>query len=179
MRLVTPPIPFDLQPTLHGALVRLAPLRQGDFERLYAVAADPRVWEQHPEHDRWKREVFQHFFDGAMLSGGAFLVFDATTGAVIGSTRYCGLDVKKSVVEIGWTFLAPTHWGGRYNGEMNRFLLAHALRFVARVVFVVGPENVRYRRAVEKIGGHPIAPRKNAKGEERVVYEITRAAFAG
>ncbi|MGH7532058.1 MAG: GNAT family N-acetyltransferase [Gemmatimonadales bacterium] len=173
------PAPFELQPTLHGALVRLEPLHEGDFERLHAVAADPLIWEQHPEHDRGKREVFQRFFDGAMQSGGAFLVVDATTGVVIGSTRYCGLDPHKSVVEIGWTFLARSHWGGRHNGEMKGLMLAHAFRFVERVVFVIGPENVRSRRAVEKIGGRPIAPRKNAKGEEQVVYEITRAAFGG
>lgn len=176
---MTPPAPFDLQPTLRGALVRLEPLRANDFERLFAVAADPRIWEQHPEHDRWKRDLFRTFFDGAMLSGGAFLVSDAATGEVIGSTRYCGLDPHKGVVEIGWTFLARSHWGGRHNGEMKRLMLAHAFRFVERVVFVIGPENVRSRRAVEKVGGRLTAPKKNAKGEERVVYEITRTAFAG
>lgn len=176
---MTPPAPFDLQPTLRGALVRLEPLQQRDFERLFAVAADPHIWEQHPEHDRWKRDLFRTFFDGAILSGGAFLVSDAATGEVIGSTRYCGLDPHKGVVEIGWTFLARSHWGGRHNGEMKRLMLAHAFRFVERVVFVIGPENIRSRRAVEKVGGRLTAPKKNAKGEERVVYEITRTAFAG
>lgn len=114
---MTPPVPFDLQPTLRGALVRLEPLRTNDFERLFAVAADPRIWEQHPEHDRWKRDLFRTFFDGAMLSGGAFLVSDAATGEVIGSTRYCGLDPHKGVVEIGWTFLARSHWGGRHTAR--------------------------------------------------------------
>lgn len=167
---------FELQPTLRGTLVRLEPLRGDDFERLYGIAADPLIWEQHPERDRWKREVFQRFFDGAVRSGGAFLVFDAVTGEVIGSTRYCGLDAARSEVEIGWTFLARSHWGGRHNGEMKRLMLDHAFRFVERVVFVIGPDNVRSRRAVERIGGRPIAPRANAQGEARVVYQITRPA---
>ena len=169
---------FELQPILHGELVRLAPLQAGDFDRLHVVAADPIIWEQHPERDRWKREVFQRFFDGAIKSGGAFLVFDAVTGELIGSTRYCELDPGKSVVEIGWTFLARSRWGGRYNGEMKRLMLEHAFRFVERVVFVIGPENARSRRAVEKIGGRQIESRVDAKGNEKVVYEITRAAYA-
>jgi RimJ/RimL family protein N-acetyltransferase len=170
---VTPP-PFELQPTLRGALVRLEPLRAGDFERLHAVAADPLIWEQHPERDRWQREVFQRFFDGAIRSGGAFLVFDAVTDEVIGSTRYCGLDPQHGVVEIGWTFLARSRWGGRHNGEMKRLMLDHAFRYVERVVFVIGPENRRSRRAVEKIGGRQVASRKDPQGNEKVVYEVTR-----
>lgn len=172
------PSRFELQPTLRGSLVRLEPLQAGDFDRLHAVAADPLIWEQHPERDRWKREVFARFFDGAMKSGGAFLVFDAVTGELIGSTRYCGLDLAKSVVEIGWTFLARSRWGGPHNGEMKRLMLEHAFRFVERVVFVIGPENARSRRAVEKIGGRQIESRVDEKGNEKVVYEITRAVHA-
>src|SRR5215471_4526494 len=53
---------FDLQPTLIGSLVRLRPLVAEDFEEMYHVAGDPRLWEQHPEPQRYRREVFQKFF---------------------------------------------------------------------------------------------------------------------
>lgn len=172
------PSAFELQPTLRGELVRLEPLRSGDFERLYAVASDPLIWEQHPERDRWKREVFRRFFDGAVQSGGAFLVFDAITDELIGSTRYCGLDPARSEVEVGWTFLARSRWGGRHNGEMKRLMLDHAFRFVDRVVFVIGPENVRSRRAVEKVGGRLVGSQAGPDGRERVIYAITRAEHA-
>src|SRR5205085_12535866 len=56
---------LDLQPTLRGALVTLEPLRPEHLEELYAVASDPLIWEQHPMHDRWKRGVFEKFFEGA------------------------------------------------------------------------------------------------------------------
>ena len=36
-------MPFDLQPVLHGELLRLRPLRPEDWDALYAVAADPRI----------------------------------------------------------------------------------------------------------------------------------------
>ena len=167
---------FDLQPTLEGTLVRLRPLRDEDFPALYAVAADPLMWEQHPASDRWKEDVFQDFFRDGMESGGAFLVTDAADGRVIGSSRFFGYDPELSEVEIGWTFLARSHWGGRYNGEMKELMLRHAFRFVERVVFLIGPNNVRSRRAVEKIGAVHVGSR-DRDGRTSVVYEITAAVI--
>jgi RimJ/RimL family protein N-acetyltransferase len=171
-------MPFELQPTLRGELVELRPLCEGDFAELYAVASDPLIWEQHPASDRYKEDVFREFFRGALESGGAFVVLEAKTGRVIGSTRFCGYDEGRSEIEIGWTFLARSHWGGVHNGEMKRLMLAHAFRFVESVVFLVGPENLRSRRAVEKIGGVLDGTRPNAVGRDSVVYRITASAFA-
>ena len=67
---------IDLQPTLKGELIDLRPLRPGDFEDLFSAASDPLIWEQHPEFDRYKREVFQTFFDGGLESKGAFAIID-------------------------------------------------------------------------------------------------------
>jgi RimJ/RimL family protein N-acetyltransferase len=171
-------MPFDLQPVLKGELLELRPLGAEDFEELYAAARDPLIWEQHPASDRYKEDVFREFFQGAMESGGAFLVVDSETGRCIGSTRFHAYDEEKSEVEIGWTFLARSHWGGAYNGEMKRLMLGHAFRFVESVVFLVGPENFRSRRAVEKIGGVLEGSRPNAVGRDSVVYRITASAFA-
>src|SRR5579884_135988 len=121
---------FDLQPTLTGELVELRPLRRDDFEALYAAASDPLIWEQHPENTRYKREIFQKFFDTGMESGGAFAVFDRSTGRMIGSTRYWNYKPEESEIEIGWTFLERAYWGGAYNAEMKRLMLDHAFRFV-------------------------------------------------
>jgi RimJ/RimL family protein N-acetyltransferase len=172
-------MPFDLQPTLTGDLLELRPLRPDDFDALYAVAADPLIWEQHPASDRYEPDVFAAFFREALDSGGAFLVIDRKDGRVIGSSRFARYDPEKSVIEIGWTFLARTHWGGAYNGEMKRLMLRHAFRFVENVIFVVGPENWRSQRAVEKIGGVRVGFKTDAKtGKEHVVFRITAAEFA-
>jgi RimJ/RimL family protein N-acetyltransferase len=171
-------MPFDLQPVLKGELLELRPLSAEDFEELYAAARDPLIWEQHPASDRYKEDVFREFFQGALESGGAFLVVDSETGRCIGSTRFHAYDEEKSEVEIGWTFLARSHWGGAYNGEMKRLMLGHAFRFVESVVFLVGPENFRSRRAVEKIGGVLEGSRPNAVGRDSVVYRINASAFA-
>ena len=170
--------PFDLQPTLTGDLVALRPMRPDDFSELYAVAADPLIWAQHPERTRHEEAVFKRFFQSGLDSGGAFVVLERGTGRVIGSSRFHGYDPEQREVEIGWTFLGRSYWGGRHNGEMKRLMLTHAFQHVDRVVFIVGCENVRSQRAVERIGAVPAGVRVNERGEESLVYAITPAAFA-
>ena len=143
---------FDLQPHLKGELIELRPLTPNDWDELFAVASDSLIWEQHPERDRYKEDVFKGFFKEAMESGGAFVIIDRETQQIIGSTRFYGFDPKKSEIEIGWTFLARKFWGGRYNAEMKRLLLNHAFKFVESVVFFVGEDNVRSQKAMEKVG---------------------------
>ena len=170
---------FDLQPTLIGKLVELRPLLPHDFDALYAVARDPDIWEQHPVSDRYKEDVFKGFFREALESGGAFVVIDRETGRIIGSTRYYGYDEARGEVEVGWTFLARAYWGGVYNREMKTLMLQHAFQFVDRVIFLVGPLNVRSQRAMEKIGGVRAGmTRREPGGPESVVFEITRATFS-
>ena len=164
---------FDLQPTLKGELLELRPLRPEDFHDLFAVAADPLIWEQHPDNDRYKEEVFKEFFREALECGGAFVAIDRKDGRVIGSSRFHGYDQEKSEIEIGWTFLARSYWGGMYNREMKRLLLRHAFRFVNSVIFLVGPQNVRSQRAMEKIGGVRVGSRLDSGGRESLVYQIT------
>src|SRR5213078_2700517 len=138
---------FDLQPNLKGELIELRPLRPEDWDDLYAVASDPLIWEQHPSKDRYKEEVFQGFFREALASGGALVVIDCKDGRVIGSSRFHGYDKEGSEIEIGWTFLARSHWGGTYNREMKQLMLRHAFQFVNSVIFIVGPQNLRSQKA--------------------------------
>lgn len=169
-------MPFDFQPVLRGALVELRPLRAEDFAGLFAVAADPRIWEQHPVHDRYREEPFRAFFREALECRGTLTAIDTGGGRIIGSSRFHGYDAARSGVEIGWTFLARSHWGGRHNGEMKRLMLQHAFRFVDRVVFLIGRENRRSQRALEKIGGVAVGARPDASGHDSILYEIVAAS---
>jgi N-acetyltransferase len=169
---VSPPLPFDLQPTLKGELLELRPLQPTDFDALFAVAADPGIWEQHPEKQRSQEEGFRKFFEESLGSGGALIAHDTRDGKVIGSSRFHGYDRERSEIEIGWSFLARSHWGGQYNGEMKRLMLDHAFRFVDRVIFLVGPENYRSQRAVEKIGATRLGLRTGATGRVSVLFEM-------
>jgi RimJ/RimL family protein N-acetyltransferase len=171
-------MPFDLQPWLKGDLLELRPLRAEDFRDLYAVAADPLIWEQHPSKDRYQEEVFKTFFREALESRGALIAIDRKDGRVIGSSRFHGYDEANREVEIGWTFLARSHWGGACNREMKQLMLRHAFRFVNRVLFLVGPHNFRSQRAVEKIGGVRAGSRLDGVGRESLVYQIQASDFA-
>ena len=170
---------FELQPQIQNQCIRLEPLDPDDFDALFAVASDPLIWEQHPNKNRYQRAVFEGFFKGALASGGAFCVLDARTGELIGSSRYYDLDDAESVVCIGYTFIARNRWGRQYNRALKSLMLDHAFRFVNRTRFHVGAENLRSRRAMEKLGGvltGEVAMSYGA-GEAtllNVIYEITK-----
>lgn len=174
---------MDRQPVLEGDRLRLRPLAPSDWEALYAVASDPLIWEQHPQHDRWREPVFRAFFDNALANGGAVAVIDRAIGALVGSSRWERYDpADGGYVEIGWTFLARSHWGGDYNPELKRLMIGHALQQVRRVGFRVGETNWRSRRAMEKIGGRltTVTTLENTASGKivHVHYEITRADFS-
>lgn len=164
---------FDPQPHLSGESIKLRPLRWEDREALYEVARDPLIWELHPNRDRHERQQFDGFFEDAMRSRGALAIIDSTA-ALIGSTRFSGYDEKASEVEIGWTFLARSHWGGRTNREIKQLMLAHAFQSVARVVFLIGPDNLRSQRAVEKLGARRAGKRADRSGQTSLLYELRR-----
>jgi len=173
----------DRQPVLEGERLLLRPLRPDDWEALFAVASDPQVWALHPAHDRWQEPVFRAFFDDALANEGALAVVEKASGAIVGSSRFQGYDpADGGSVEIGWSFLPRRLWGGGYNAEMKRLMLAHALQHVERVLFRVGADNVVSRGAMRNIGGR-LTDRTEVKelaGEPvvHVIYEIDREGFA-
>lgn len=144
---------MKLQPTLIGDLTILRPTVAEDWEGMFAVASDPLIWEQHPFHNRWQEPVFRAYFADALNSGGGLTILDKASGAIIGASRYDFPDAVRDEVEIGWTFLGRDYWGGAYNRDIKRLMLDHIHRFVSGAVFVVGENNLRSRRAMEKIGG--------------------------
>ena len=175
-------MPFELQPTIQNPWIKLEPLEPGDFEALYTAASDPKIWEQHPNKDRYQRDVFATYFKGAIASGGALRVLDNATGALIGSSRYYDHDEAARTIAIGYTFLARDHWGGQYNRALKTLMLNHAFRFVDRVIFHVGIDNLRSRRAMEKLGGVYVGEVAIAyygeQTRQNVVFEINGAAWA-
>ena len=149
----------------------MRPLRESDLDELYAAASDPLIWEQHPE-DRHREDVFRRFFAEHLASGGALAAIDRRTGRIVGTSRYAAYDEERSHVEIGWTFLVRSLWGGEFNAEMKRLMLEHAFRFVDSVLFLVDRQNIRSQRAVEKIGASRVGTRPDGRGGERLVYEL-------
>lgn len=163
---------MNLQPIhLENEWVKLVPLQESDFELLYEVAKDPLIWEQHPNPDRYKRDVFQNYFKGAMESQGAFMIMDKNN-VVIGCSRFYDYISETKEVKIGYTFFSRDAWGKPYNRSCKQLMLAYAFQYVDRVIFHVGSSNIRSQKAMEKLGAEKI-------GEEEVAYfgEASRMNF--
>lgn len=172
---------FEKQPILKNEIVTLRPLVAGDFDPLYSIASDPLLWAQHPNKNRYERIVFENFFEGAILSGGAFIIYDNQTGKPIGSSRYYDVEVDKKSAAIGYTFIARDHWGTTYNRAVKKLMLDHAFQYVDTVHFHVGAKNLRSQKAIERLGAKKIAELlMEYYGEpERLnfIYEMTREGW--
>lgn len=154
---------FDIQPSLENKNIRLEPLKNGDFDRIYNVASDPKIWEQHPNKNRWQKDVFLNFFDGALKSNGAFLIVDKTSDEVIGSTRFYDYNENDSSILIGYTFYSTSCWGKGINYAVKSLMLDYIFQYVDRVEFHIGAENIRSQKAIDKLGVTKI-------GEQEVTY---------
>jgi RimJ/RimL family protein N-acetyltransferase len=170
----------DFQPTLFGPTMIIRPIAAGDWTEMFAAASDPDIWKVHPSPDRYTEPAFRKFFKGAVDSGMAFAFVDQSTGRMIGSSRFHGHDPALSEIEIGWTFLARSHWGGRANREAKRLMLDHAFTFVDTVIFWVGEENWRSQGAMTKIGGVKRAglfTRESSGAMPYFIFEIAKRKY--
>jgi len=143
---------MNLQPKLANELVQIVPLKESDFDELFAVASDELLWEQHPEKDRYKKDVFQDFFNAAIQSKSAFKVIDVKTGDTIGSSRYYDFNEVKKSIAIGYTFISRKYWATPYNRALKDLMINYAFQFVEKIIFHVGDTNFRSQKAVEKLG---------------------------
>jgi RimJ/RimL family protein N-acetyltransferase len=170
----------DFQPTLTGPTVVVRPVSSGDWAELFAAGSDPEIWKVHPRSNRYTEPVFREYFDSAVASKMAFVFVERSTNRLIGSSRYYGYDAGLSEVEIGWTFMARSHWGGATNREVKRLMLDHAFGFVDTVVFWVGEKNWRSQGAMKKIGGVPrdgFFTRTLSGATPHLIFEIGKAAY--
>lgn len=170
---------LNLQPQLENELVLLRPLNETDFELLYGIASDPLIWEQHPNKDRYKREVFENFFNGALASKGAFVIYDKSTGEAIGSSRYYDPAHDRKTVSIGYTFFARHCWGSTFNCAVKNLMLKHAFTVMHEVHFHIGAGNIRSQKAIEKLGAVKISEQDIAyygeKNTLNFIYSISKS----
>jgi RimJ/RimL family protein N-acetyltransferase len=172
---------FNIQPTLENEIAILRPLLEKDFEDLYAAASNPKIWEQHPNKDRWKRPVFKTFFEGAIQSKGAFKIVDKVTGKIMGSTRYYDFNEQENSIFIGYTFYAVEYWGKGINNSVKTLILDYIFQFVSKVNFHIGADNIRSQVAIGRIGAEKIGEQEvtyfGEASKLNYVYEITKAKW--
>lgn len=147
---------IHLQPCLENEWVMLLPLRSSHYDALYAAAADPGIWEQHPAKERCTPEGFAVFFREALECGSALVIIDKDSGDVMGTSRFKPSVEWPWAVEIGWTFLARKYWGGLYNRAVKALMIEYAFRYFEVILFYIDRHNFRSRKAVEKTGAELI-----------------------
>lgn len=175
--------PPDLQPTLRGQRVWLRPLTAADFEGCYQAAADPATWAQHPDRLRYQEAIFRaRLFDSAVTCGSALVVLNRSDDQIIGATRYYDWNPADREIAIGYSYLAHDHWGTGANTEVKRLMLNHVFQWADVVWFHVAEDNIRSRRAVEKLGAHPVRKLAQAVDGRPFVqcnYRLTRCGWTG
>jgi RimJ/RimL family protein N-acetyltransferase len=170
----------DFQPTLTGPTVTVRPVSAADWPELFAAGSDPEIWKVHPRSNRYTEPEFRAYFDSAVKSKMAFVFVDRATQKLIGSSRYYGYDAKLSEIEIGWTFIVRSHWGGPTNREVKRLMLDHAFGFVDTVIFWVGEQNWRSQGAMTKIGGikrDGLFTRELSGATPHFIFEIGKSRY--
>ncbi len=88
-----------------------------------------------------------------MTSKGALAITDLKNSKIVGTSRYYYYEPENSSVVIGYTFLTREYWGGKYNRELKKLMVNHALGFVKTTYFHVGVGNIRSQKAMLKVGG--------------------------
>ena len=170
---------MDLQPKqLENELIRLVPIKADDFNSLFSIASDPLIWEQHPNKNRYQKEVFEAFFQAAIESKSAFVILDTETGNIIGSSRYYDFEEENSIIAIGFTFLDRKCWGSNYNKMLKYLMIDYAFSCVKTVIFHVGDCNVRSQKAVEKLGAIKFDEEERIFSGEKIlnfVYKISKS----
>lgn len=147
---------FNLQPTLENQLIKIRPLKKGDFEALFKVASNPEIWEQHPAKERSTREGFEAFFDKAICAESAFVIIDKAKNEIIGSSRFTLNRQSDKAIEIGFTFLSKAYWGKGFNRAFKFLLMDYAFQHFDYALFYIGETNFRSQKAVENLGGKRI-----------------------
>jgi len=144
---------------LGGQTVELRPLERTHFSALKKLAADPRIWE-HYTFDGTQEAAFNQTLEEALVfrSKGLeypFVILHKKEECIIGSTRFMNIDAPNRNLEIGFTWLHPDYWSSVVNIECKLLLLNYCFEQLKtiRVQLKTDSNNIRSKKAIEKIGG--------------------------
>jgi len=144
---------------LEGRLVKLIPLEERHLDELHTAAKDKRIWEFY-SGDWSVRETFNRVYNGSLKLREKgieypFVVTLKSTGKIIGSTRFMDIGSYDKRLEIGGTWYMPEYWATAVNPDCKLALLTFAFETLhaKRVQLKTQHDNIRSRKAIEKIGG--------------------------
>ncbi len=144
---------------LSGEGVELLPLERSHFGTLTSLAADARIWQHYPM-DASDPAVLTPLLEEALAEREQglqypFVIRYKPEDRIVGSTRLLYLQPRHRKLEIGWTWLHPAYWAGPVNPECKLLLLTFCFETLgtSRVQLKTDANNIRSRKAIEKIGG--------------------------
>lgn len=177
--------------SLKGRWAQLLPLDRSHLPALETAASDGRLWELFFTSVP-APHLLENWFTTAMTLqekalAQPFVVVDAETNKIIGSTRYCNIDSANKRLEIGYTWYAASYQRSAINTECKLLLLTHAFEVLAcnAVEFRTDWFNHRSQAAIERLGAkrdgvlrsHTIMP--DGRVRDTVVYSILKHEWEG
>ncbi len=154
---VTPPL--KIAPvTLTGRFVRLEPLSPAHVDALALLAHEPAIWSWMPTRvldraalDEWVGEALAAERAGTALPFATVLLAE---DRVVGTTRFMNIAPRDGRMEIGATWIGVAYQRSVVNTEAKYLMLRHAFETLGatRVELKTHSENVKSRRAIERIG---------------------------
>ena len=169
--------------------IKLAPLTEDLVKQMRPLSADRDVWRWYTEDltnpddlERWMSACLKDSKSGAKMT---YAVIDQETSKVIGASSYGHIDWTERCIEVGWTWLGKAHIGSGVNKHMKFLMLLHAFDTmeIERLELRTDEENVRARRAMEKIGAKHDGTLRNHRatqgGRRRntVLYSIIKSEW--
>ncbi|MCC9043996.1 GNAT family N-acetyltransferase [Myroides sp. M-43] len=144
---------------LQGTTIDLVPLEEHHLEELYQASGDKELWKQ-VLSDCSDRDTFFTVYRMALevRDNGMqypFVIIDKQTKKLIGSTQFFEMHEADKKLEIGWTWITCDYWGSVVNLECKLLLLTYCFEVLKtnRVQLKTKDDNLRSRKAIEKIGG--------------------------
>jgi len=144
---------------LAGRTIDLEPLEQRHAADLFRAAARPEIWRHMPIRGFTGPSGIRRWIDAALAAAAEgreepFAIVDRATGRAVGSTRYLDIRREERALEVGWTWLSPSHQRTAANTEAKYLMLREAFeqRSILRVSFYTDAQNGRSRAALVRIG---------------------------
>src|SRR5471032_2617165 len=98
---------------LRGGIVRLEPLTLDHVAELARVGLDPTLWQWVPNKvhtpEDMRTYVSTALDEQRRDVSLPFAIIDQASDQAIGSTRYANIETTHRRLEIGWTWLTPSH----------------------------------------------------------------------
>jgi N-acetyltransferase len=143
--------------TLTGRHVRLEPMEKRHRDDLLAAAAqDPATFRYlFVDLSEGKRAWEVYFADAMKPEYVSWATVDAASGQAVGSSRFLDMAPEHGRLEIGWTWLAPSHQRTAVNTEAKLLQLSYAFDELGanRVALKTDLRNEKSQAAIARIGG--------------------------